>query len=1103
MARCPDCDLSCPDGALECQRCGATISMVCAQCGAGNPALARFCCGCGARIEAAVDSQGQSSLARPEWRQLTVLFCDVVGSTALGRKLDPEDFHRVIQQLHSQCGELVAKQHGYIAQYLGDGLLAYFGYPVANEDAPRRAVTAGLEIARRAGDIRLDGPDALSVRIGIHTGPVIVSNIGSKRHQESLALGETPNLAARLQEAAPAGGVVISPETKHLVEGYFDCEELGSFSLKGFSQPQLVYRVVAERSPRTRLEAASDKGLTPLVGRAAEVSVLKEAWAKLTSGEQAPILMLSGEPGIGKSRLIHELKQAVQATAASVLELRCSQRAQSSVLHPVLEYLQRQLGRREADDQDAVKQQLAAVLDQAQLSAQQAALIGGLLGFPIDPALAPAAPQLRDATLEAVSAWVVGPAAKVPRLVVIEDLHWADPSTLDLLASIFNVAPRRVLFVLSARPEFAPPWADRLSSVVLSRLDAEEMGDLVTRVAGNKRLPREVLERLASRSECIPLFLEEMTKAVIESGLVRETASEYVLDAPMRDSAIPATLSDSLMGRLDQLGHGKPVAQLAAVLGREFEYPLFEAVWRKIPAAPQISLVDALERLVGAQLLIREGEQVDARYQFRHSLIQEAAAQSLLRSARHDYHRYAAQAIIELFPARAELEPELVAHHFSRAEERSQAVDFWSKAGQRTLLGSAYAEATSHFKAGLEQLAQITPSVDRSRLEMGLRSSLGVTLIASSGFASKDVEDTYARAAELCHELGDEIPLRVLYGTWAVNLVRGDLTSTTRMLPGLERLAASASEAAPRLVAHASLSTWAFWRGEYARAMKHGVLAAELVDVAQPKEQHAALLRDHGFEGLLYSGVYLTWAQALTGDVDAARQTWRDVSERAEAIGDPYVSAGVYAFGAVIHHDLGDLEVAAELAAKLRELCQDRAFPFWHAVGLTVGGSCALEGGGEGAAAAIASIQQGLGILRAIGAKTPYPYHLKLLAEAHLATGAAADATQTLQEALGMMRTNLDRNFEPEVLRLLGEAMAAAGDSTAAHETLSAALDLCRSQGARLLELKVATTLAEVMEREGNSAPARDLLGPVVAAFPPIGQLSPLRKAAQVLARLG
>jgi class 3 adenylate cyclase/tetratricopeptide (TPR) repeat protein len=1051
-------------------------------------------------LERPVDEErAPTSLAKPEWRQLTVLFCDVVGSTALGRRLDPEEWHRVIHQLHSRCGELVAKHHGYIAQYLGDGLLAYFGYPVAAEEAPRRAVTAALEIVAEVAGIVVGPADPLSVRIGIHTGPVIVGNIGSRRHQESLALGETPALAARLQEAAPTGGVVISPVTKRLVDGFFDCSELGPLMLKGFAQAQVAYRVTAERGARTRLEAASVAGLTPLVGRQPELSALRDGWSKVAAGGPASILVLSGEPGIGKSRLIHELKSSVGPTA-SVLELRCFQHVRTSILHPVIDCLQRLIGHRHADDSERTRSQLAAVLERAELTATQAALVLALFGVPIDPALAPPPPQLREATLSAIAAWLLRGPGPGPRLIVVEDVQWADPATIELLGTIFAAPPAGVAFVLSARPEFVPPWAQNVTALTLSRLGRQETLELVKLVAGNKPLPAEVLERLAARAESIPLFLEEMTKTVIDSGLVRELDGEYVLDAPMRDSAIPATLHDSLTGRLDLLGHGKPVAQLAAVLGREFRFGLFEAVWSKIPAAPGISLSDALERLVGAQLLLRDGGHDDPRYQFRHSLIQEAAYQSLLRSARQDYHRFAAEAIIERFPARAELEPELVAYHYTGAEERRSAVDYWSRAGQRAISSAAYVEAISHFTAGVGQVGQLPSGPESSRLEMGLRSALGVTLITIRGFASKEVEETYARASELCHELGDEIPVKVLYGIWAVNLVRSDLTSTTRMLPSLERLSGGADPGA-RLVGHAALSTWTFWRGEYERSVKHSQLANELVDRSNPRDQHGALLRDHSFEGLFYSGVYLAWAQVLQGDVAGARASWAAVRALAERLNDPYVTAGCFAFGSALNHDLGDVEVAAELSNALCELCHDKPFPLWHGVGLLVSGSCALELGGN-VDEAIARISRGIEMYRATGATLPYAYHLKYLVEAYLAKGDVPRSVELLQESLALMRSNVERNFEPEILRLLGCALADSGNADGALSTLGAALDMARSQGARLFELKIATSLASVLRRRGDAARARDVLAPVAAGFSRGLDFAALRAADELLARL-
>lgn len=1071
MARCPGCNAQNAEGESACKNCGTAIALFCEPCGAGNPALAKFCCSCGARLPSQSPTSGPPS--RPERRQITVLFCDLVDSSHLARQLDPEDWHHLVHRVHSECGEIIARHRGHVAQYLGDGLLAYFGYPVAAEDAARQAVAAGLKVADEISAIGNSVGIRLRVRSGIHSGQVVVGKVGAGIHSESLAFGEVPYLAFRIQEAAPPGLVVLSAETHHLVEGYFETRELGSFRLKGFeSQGLTLYQVVAESGVTSRIEAGSAIGLTPLVGRQAEVIAMEEAWRGALAGA-APIVLLAGEAGIGKSRLIHTLRSVV-GDAVSFVEMRCSEHARTSAFHPVLDALQRHARLMHGEPAETLKAKLAAELDPAGLTAEHVALVASLLGAPLE-SLALSAERQRASMLEGLSAWVMGSVESDPKVIVIEDLHWADPSTLELMKLVVSrSASRRLLVVGSTRPELSGPWesSDRLKRIALSRFNAQDSRAVISRICGNKPLPDTVLERLVARAEGIPLFLEEMTKATLASSALRETSSGGAVSDSTLDRAIPTTLHDSLMGPLDQLGQRKIIAQLAAVLGRKFTYPLFEAVWRRLSSTPDINLAEGLEALVISQLIARASEPPEVTYHFRHSLIREVAYQSLLRSTQREYHLHAAEALAQDFPSLANMEPEIVAYHFAAARRGEMAIEYWSKAGERAIRASAYAEAISHFGAALEQLATTQTGPSRLRLELELRTRLGIALITTRGFAASEVEDTYTRASELCAGLGDELPLRVLYGTWAVNLVRGDLASTQRMLPSLERFVEQRRDPASGLIVNAMLGAWSFFRGNYIDAVARNASALEHYNLDRPKEQHDALLIEHGFEGLLYPALYLAWSQAQMGEVEAARRTWRQAATLSESIRDPYVSVGVFAFGAAMNHDLGDLKAAAELAARTRELCQERGFALWLAIAIIIAGSCKLAGGAP--QEAVATIQEGLKLLEIIGDKHVSIYYMSYLANAHLKTGHAAEAVDVLEEALRLTRTHVARFCQPELLRLLGEARLAQGQLDTANQCLVAALELSRAQGARLSELRVAASLAQW---PGPSSASADLAG--------------------------
>jgi class 3 adenylate cyclase/tetratricopeptide (TPR) repeat protein len=1099
MVQCLGCGAQNKASVSKCERCGGGLSSICAHCGAGNPALARFCNGCGERLEPASDSISWASREKPERRQMTVLFCDLVGSTRLARTMDPEDWHLLVNEVHSQLGGLIAKYHGHVAQYLGDGLLAYFGYPAAAQDDARRAVTAALAMVPQAAEIGAAARQDIRIRVGIHTGPVVIGTIGAASHQESLAVGDTPNLAARIQDMAPPNGVVVSRETHHLTRAFFVSKVLGdAVVLKGFSEPVALHLIVRESGVRTRLEAASVGGLTPLVGREAESTSLLDAWDSALAGRN-PTVFLRGDAGIGKSRLIHVLKESLAAQGASFLELRCSEHGLHSAFHPFVEGLQWSGGLRHGDPPEQIASTMARLLKPAGLSDGQIALIAHLFGVPIPPAYAPPTLALHPALVEALSAWIVGSGERGPTLFVVEDVHWADPSTLEVLASLAKRPPAgNVLTILTARPEVEMDWAvgERVKTLVLGRLDPADTRRLITMVAGGKVLPAPLVERLAARADGIPLFLEEMTKSILESGILRETETGFELDEPMRDSSIPTTLHDSLMARLDQLGVNKSIVQVASVLGREFSLHQLEAVWRRLESLPAIDLAEGLDRVAQAELITRNGG-AESTYQFRHSLLQEAAYQSLLRSARREYHLESARTLRDDFAAQAELQPEIVARHFTAAQASEEAADYWIKAGNRSVASSSHAEAIGHYLAALDQLSAVAPSPQRSKRELDVRVSLGVVLIATRGYAAREVEETYSRAAELCEELGTELPLRVIYGVWAVHLVRGDWARIVSMVPTFEALAQDPPNPVAALVAHSGLGTLAFWRGEYSKLATHHAAASLLYDAHHPELQPHSLMADHSFDGILNAHLYFAWSQALTGDVESALQTWQTAAALGDELGEPYLVAEVLAFGAALNHDIGELQRAGELADRAAKISAEKGFIFWLAIATIVSGRAAVARGD--AEAGLRKITEGLAIFGAVGVKTPRSYYLCYLAEAYLATQRPAEAVQTLNEALGMSRSNVDCNFEPEILRLLGEAQLVEGDVVAARDTLLQAIHLARAQGARLLELRAATALARATSTQGQADEARRLLQDARSAFGQSVNLAPLRSADELL----
>ena len=764
--------------------------------------------------------------ADAERRQLTVLFCDLVDSTVLASQLDPEDLREVVRAYQDTCAKVIARFEGHIAQYLGDGLLVYFGYPLAHEDDAQRAVRAGLGMVEALGQLNIrlkqDRGVELAVRLGIHTGLVVVGEVGGGARQEQLALGETPNLAARLQGIAAPNTVVISAATVQLLGGFFACQSLGTPSLKGLAQPLEVYRVLYESTARSRLEAAGSTGLTPLVGREQEVGLLRERWAQVKDG-MGQVILLSGEAGIGKSRLVQVLTEHVAAEPQAWLTpCQCSPYYQNTALYPMIELLERVALRFDREESPQQKlRKLEGFLVQYGLPLTEAVpLFAALLSLPLGTDYAPltvSAEQQKQQTLHALLTVMLRIAAQQPMLFVMEDLHWVDPTTLEFLTLLVDQGPTaRILALWTFRPDFSPPWTGRshLTQVTLPRLPRQQATEMTDRVAHGKALPAEVVEQVVAKTDGVPLFVEELTKMVLESGLLQEREDRYELTGPLPPLAIPTTLHDSLMARLDRLATVKSLAQLAATLGREFSYALLQAVspW------DEETLQRGLHQLVAAELLYQQGLPPQATYLFKHALIQETAYQSLLRSTRQQHHQRIAQVLEARFPERGETQPELLAHHYTEAGMAAQAIPYWQRAGQRANQRSAHVEAIGHLTQGLEVLKALPDTPERTQQELDLQTTLGPALMATRGHAAPEVGHAYARARELCQQVGETPQLfPVLVGLWRFYFVRAEHQTARELAEQCLSLAQRQRAPAFLLEAHRALGMTMCFAGELDR----------------------------------------------------------------------------------------------------------------------------------------------------------------------------------------------------------------------------------------------------------------------------------------------
>lgn len=773
-----------PLAAQFCNACAAPLIVSCSACGQENPPAARFCYRCAAAL-ASITSPGPMAErtapceAHPtltaERRQLTVLFCDLVGSTPLAGQLDPEALSDSLRAYYHTCAEVVRRFDGYVAQYLGDGVLIYFGYPVAHEDDARRAVRSGLDIVDAVQELNIVAlrhlPTPLAVRIGIHTGPVVIDAVGKAEQPEPMAMGNTMHVAARLQSVANRNQVVISGDTYRLVQGYFTYEAWGPQTLTGVSTPVDVYRMLEESEAQTRLDVGLARGLTPFVGRDAEIALLRDRWASVKTGH-GQVVVVSGEAGIGKSRLVQVVKDDVASEDHIRFECRSSPYYQHTALYPMVDLMQHLLQWRPHDSPETRLEKLEGVLSQVRLPVEETvSLFAALLSLPLPedryPPLTLTPERQRQQLLDAMVLLVLEQAERQPVLFILEDLHWADPTTLELLELLIEQAPSMPMLMLTTcRPEFELPWRLRshLTPLALHRLPRAQVEVMVERVTGGKALPAELIEQLVEKTDGVPLFVEEMTKAVLESQLLHEANGQYTLPGPAAVT-IPATLQDSLMARLDTLSTAKAIAQLGATIGRQFSYELIHAVAH----LDESTLQHELGRLVEAELLYQRGLLPQATYTFKHALIQDVAYTSLLQRQRREWHRAVGAAIEAIYPDRLAEHHEELAYHFMSAEEWEKALDYSTLAGDRAAHTYANAEAKAHYERAWKAAEQIAPPPD-PRVVARLHAKYGAVLMVLAEYEAAVA--AYEKALVLMRQAGDttgEIELLVGLSTVYAN----------------------------------------------------------------------------------------------------------------------------------------------------------------------------------------------------------------------------------------------------------------------------------------------------------------------------------------------
>jgi predicted ATPase/class 3 adenylate cyclase len=1011
-----------------------------------------------------------------ERRQLTILFCDLVGSTALSVRFDPEDLREVVRAYHACVTEVVQHHGGFVAKYMGDGVLAYFGYPRAREDAAEQAARTGLALVDAVSRLSAGG-ESLQVRVGIATGLVIVGDLlGTGAAQERSVVGETPNLAARLQALAEPSHVVIAPSTRQLVGQRFECRDTGAVLLKGFSQPVQVWEVAAEKAIHSRFEALRF-GQPPLVGREEEMLLLLRRWQQAQEG-QGQAVLISGEPGIGKSRLTVSLQERIQDTLHTELSYFCSPHHSNSALYPVINQLQRAAHFQPGDTSEQRLDKLDALLARTDTAVEDQGLLADLMSLPTGsryPVLS-LSPQARKEQTFAALIWQIGVATRSsPLLILWEDVHWIDPTSLELLQLIVDhVQTLPILLVVSFRPEFSPPWAECLhvTALVLNRLSDERSAMIAARTAG-KALPPEVLSQIATRAEGVPLFVEELTKAVLEGGAVQDRGDHFVLDKPLQGGGIPVTLNDALMARLDRIAGGKEIAQTASAIGREFSYEMIRAVSDQDDGSLQTSL----DQLAQGSLLVQRGVPPQAMYMFKHALVQDVSYSSLLRDRRRRLHARIAHVLLHEHPGGAR--PETIAHHCTEGGLLEQAVQSWREAGDQAARQYANQEAIAHYRRGLTVLERLPPSAARDELELGLLTALGPVLMMVLPNWSPEVKRIYDRAREVArnHERSKDLFV-VLWGNWLVAYAWGQRQLAQQFVQELYRLADELKDPGYRLQTQHAEYPMAFFEGQFARALQLTESNLDLYD----EEAH----RDHaltfaGHDPGVCASCFNSLALLMVGKPDQALQgAGRSLALAHKRSHPPTLAHALRYTGDLYHlvrsHDalLRHAEAVFALPEEQRSAAIAANAQMLLGLGLILRGEL-KEGSRE--------LQQGLTAWRASGETIMSPYQLCRTAEGFLMAGDRNTAQALLEEAFTSQEQTGEYWVHAELLRLRGELRAVEHKAEQAELDFTEALSTARGQGARWFDLRAATSLARHWLGQGRKQAADGLLRPVLDGF--------------------
>jgi predicted ATPase/DNA-binding winged helix-turn-helix (wHTH) protein len=1039
----------------------------------------------------------------PERRQITALSCELAGAAAGAHGIDLEDWREAIGEFQRCVLETAERHKGLVYKPLGNNALVLFGYPEAHEHDAERAVRAGLELCAAPRPAAAGAP--MRCRVGIATGLVIIGDVvGAGELRDHEIVGDAPNLAARLLTSAPPNTVTIDRATRRLIGNLFDCRERGAPEGASGSAPISCWQVLAESVVESRFEALRGAALSPLVGREEEIDLLLRRWARAKAGD-GQIVLISGEPGIGKSRLTAALEEQLQAEPHLRLRYFCSPYHQDSALFPFINQLGHAAGLTRDDVPAARLEKLEAVLARAAPPDGNVALLADLLSLPASkrhplPNLSPQ--RKKERTLEALLRQLEGLARRQPVVVVFEDAHWIDPTSRELLdLTVERVPGLPVLLIVTFRSEFQPPWTGqpRVTMLALNRLDRRDRTALIAWIAGGKALPDEVVARIAERTDGVPLFVEELTKGVLESGVLRETADRYVLDRALPPFAIPMSLHDSLMERLDRLAPVRRVAQIGAAIGRQFSYALLRAV----APLPEDALQAALAQLVASELVFQRGTPPEAVYTFKHALVQDAAHDSLLRNARRQLHAQIAEALEAHSPELTDSQPEIFAQHYAEAGLDEPAIEWWGKAGDQALRRSAFKEAAAHLRKAIEladKLTTMAPSAAPGISRLRLQTSLGNALTWAEGHQALETRAAFARARELASREEDiSERFSAYHGLWLGYVNRSEPTPIRDMAELFLREATARPDCPEALIAHRVSGVTCFYFGDFAGAHDHSQKTIELYDQAR----HADFANRFGTDPRAAAEIFDAVALWVLGRIDEALR----LADRALADAESAAHAPTMGYALAYAALLGLLRCSPEAAATYSQALADIISRYdlpadWAGKAVFLQGWARWSDGAE--ESRLTEMRRGIAIAREQGSVWFLPRLEAALAEAEASAGETEAGLRRLDDAFAVLERTEERWQEAEIHRIRTEILLKRdpADTAAAEQSLQAAIAIAQSQKARSFELRAALSLAKLYRAADRDADAHAVLAPAVEAFPPTQQFPELTRAQALLSAM-